>query len=156
MIARLFALAIAAAAALAPAARADDAAPPSLAGNWRFETGVFDGDCVITGRVTFRATGLPNTYRCEFVSVQRCGGAVETMYAEVRQSCTAQQTGKQVRILSKVDRIVEERPFEDGLYYADNFIVSFAKGGTELVGGHYDVIRNTTARFWREVSDLVS
>lgn len=140
---------------VAPLANAERAAPDEIAGAWQFETGLFDGDCRITGQATFTPTGLKGAYACKFVSEQRCGKGGAAMYAKVEQTCTAQRVGKQVAIKSKVARIVEERPVKDGLYYADNFIVSMSKTATEMVGGHYDAIRTATARFWRQM-DLVS
>ncbi|MBI1340005.1 hypothetical protein GC169_07330 [bacterium] len=133
--------------AAAPAAFADD-----LSGDWLFETGVFDGNCKISGTFRFMSTRVPDTYTCVFTSEQVCEGS--TAYVKVKQSCTAQRIGSRVAIKSKVAEIIEERPFADGLYFADNFIVSVTKKGAELVGGHYDEIRTATARFWRDLELL--
>lgn len=131
------------------------AAEDDIDGTWKLETNVFDTQCKITGDFTFRATSVKNSYTCEFTSVQTCKVPFKTAVT-VHQSCTAQRVGKQVAIKSKVDRIVKREPANENIgYYADNFIISITKPGAEMVGGHYDEIRQLKARFWR-VRDLTS
>lgn len=131
------------------------AAEDDIDGTWKLETSVFDAKCKITGDFTFRATNVKNSYTCEFTSTQTCTQGFKTAVT-VAQSCTAQRVGKQVAIKSKVDRIVKREPANENIgYFADNFIVSITKPGAEMVGGHYDEIRQLKARFWR-VRDLTS
>lgn len=144
-------LAFAAAGALF-AAGASSAHADDLAGDWKFETGVFDGSCKITGSFRFIQTRSKDTYTCEFESEQFC--SADQTSVKVRQSCTAQRIGKRVAIKSRVEEVIERKPDYGGSYYADNFIVSISRKGVELVGGHYDEIRTATARFWRELELL--
>lgn len=124
-------------------------------GTWKLETNVFEAQCKITGDFTFTATKVKNAYTCRFISTQTCGTGFKTSVT-VEQSCTAQRVGKQVAIKSKVEKILKREPANEAMgYYADNFIVTITKPGTEMVGGHYDEIRQLKARFWR-VRDLTS
>jgi hypothetical protein len=132
------------------------AAEDDIDGTWKLETNVFENQCKITGDFTFRATSIRNSYTCEFTSVQTCGKGALMTSVTVQQSCTAQRVGKQVAIKSRVDKILKRQPAIDNIgYYADNFIISITKPGAEMVGGHYDEIRQLKARFWR-VRDLTS
>jgi hypothetical protein len=132
------------------------AAEDDIDGTWKLETNVFENQCKITGDFTFRATNVKNSYTCQFTSVQTCGKGSVMTSVTVQQSCTAQRVGKQVAIKSKVDKILKRQPAIDNIgYYADNFIISITKPGAEMVGGHYDEIRQLKARFWR-VRDLTS
>lgn len=144
------------AAGLSPAQAADD-----LAGDWLFDTSDFNGDCKIKGFMTFRPTGLRNTYTCTFKSEQICGKTNYVQYIRVRQSCTAQRVGSRVAIKSEVIKVLEHKPPlpagvpPEEVYLADNFIVSLSKNLKEMLGGHYDAQRQLAARFWRDI-DLIS
>lgn len=144
------------AAALSPALAADD-----IAGDWLFDTSNFNGDCKIKGFMTFRPTGLRNTYTCTFESEQICGKENYVQYIRVRQSCTAQRVGSRVAIKSEVVKVLEHKPPlpagvpPEEVYLADNFIVSLSKNLKEMLGGHYDAQRQLAARFWRDI-DLIS
>jgi hypothetical protein len=144
------------AAALSPALAADD-----IAGDWLFDTSNFNGDCKIKGFMTFRPTGLRNTYTCTFESEQICGKDSYVQYIRVRQSCTAQRVGSRVAIKSEVIKVLEHKPPlpagvpAENVYLADNFIVSLSKNLKEMLGGHYDAQRQLAARFWRDI-DLIS
>lgn len=138
---------------MAPAV-ADD-----IAGDWLFDTSKFAGnDCQISGRITFTATPVKNTYSCVFESEQICGKINGDLYIRVRQTCTAQRIGKQVAIKSSVDKILERRPeipYPEDYYLADNFIVQLSANKAEMNGSHYDEQRQLKARFWRDV-ELIS
>ena len=126
-----------------------------IAGDWLFDTSKFaENDCQITGRMTFTATKVKNTYTCLFVSEQICGKLNGNLYIRVQQSCTAQRIGKQVAIKSEVAKIEERRPKipnPEEWYLADNFIVQLSNNKAEMNGEHYDEQRNLKARFWRDV-----
>ena len=128
-----------------------------LTGDWLFDTSKFaDNDCQISGRITFKATPIKNTYTCRFESEQICGKLNFDLYIRVQQSCTAQRTGKQIAIKTVVDKILEVRP--PGYptnYLADNFILQMQKNLSEMVGQHYDEQRQLKARFWRDI-ELIS
>jgi hypothetical protein len=135
------------------------AAMPAFAddvtGDWLFDTSKFaDNDCQISGRITFTATRVKNTYTCVFVSEQICGKINGNLYIKVQQSCTAQRIGKQVAVKSKVDKVLERRPAipnPQDWYLADNFILQLSNNRAEMNGEHYDEQRNLKARFWRDV-----
>jgi hypothetical protein len=133
----------------APGKQAD-----TLSGDWLLSTSEFDGDCKITGNMTFRPTSIPGNYTCVFETEQICGPMHGNMYIRVTQTCTATMIGRQVAIKSAVKRVEESRV--DGLpgwksnYLADNFIVTMQKGFGEMIGDHYDEQRELKARFWRD------
>jgi capsular polysaccharide biosynthesis protein len=139
--------------ATAMPALADD-----LAGDWKFETSTFEGDCMIKGVMHFKKTQLTNTYACTFESEQICGKLNSNLYIKVNQSCTAQKVGKQVAVKSKVVSVAERRPEIPNpmdYYLADNFVVAFQKNMNEMLGDHYDEVRQLKARFWRDI-DLIA
>jgi hypothetical protein len=137
--------------ATATPAFADD-----LTGNWLFDTSKFaDNDCQISGRITFKAPSVKDTYPCELESEQICGKLNFNLYIRVQQSCTAQRIGKQVAIQTKVDKILEVRPKDYPTnYLADNFIVQLSKNLQEMNGQHYDAQRQLSAHFWRGAKPL--
>lgn len=151
-------LSLAALAVVAPALAAED----EVEGRWKLQTNEFDDGCEITGSIQFTQKSK-NAYSCKFTSSQICYGAGKLQkkgkpvsMTTVEQSCTATRVGKQVAIKTVVDRIVKTIP-DDPLrgYYADNFILGITKPGREMVGGHYDEVRQLKARFWRDI-DLIS
>ncbi len=129
-----------------------------LKGVWRFDTSKFADDCHITGRITFKATSIKNTYTCGIESEQICGPINGNLYIRVQQACTTQRVGKQVVIKTKVDKVLERRPKIENpelSYLADDFIVQMQKNLAEMVGQHYDEQRQLNVRFWRD-TDLLS
>jgi hypothetical protein len=132
-----------------------------LTGDWLFDTSKFaENDCQISGRITFKATSIKNTYTCKFESEQICGPINGNLYIRVQQSCTAQRTGRQIAIKTVVDRVLERRPTIDPelalqSYLADNFVLQIQKNLSEMVGQHYDEQRQLKARFWRDI-ELIS
>ena len=130
-----------------------------VTGSWLFDTSKFMGDCQISGRITFKATSIKNTYSCQFESEQICGPENGNLYIRVQQKCTAQKVGKQIAIKTQVDKVLERRPKVDlayafETYLADNFIVQMQKNLAEMIGQHYDEQRQLKARFWRDVELL--
>ena len=149
----VFGCAVALAAAMPAYAFADD-----LSGDWLFDTSKFNGDCQISGRITFTPTRIKNTYSCKFVSEQICGKENDDLYIKVQQTCTAQKVGKQVAIKTVVDKVLDRRPVIDSpeySYLADNFILTMQKNLQEMLGQHYDEARQLKARFWRDI-ELIS
>lgn len=145
--------------ALASAGPAYARAQDDVTGDWLFDTSKFAAnDCQISGKITFTATPVKNTYNCVFESEQICGKLNDNLYIKVRQTCTAQRIGKQVAIKSKVDKVLERRPtipYPEDWYLADNFIVQLSNNKQEMNGSHYDEQRQLKARFWRDV-ELIS
>lgn len=145
--------------ALASAGPAYARAQDDVTGDWLFDTSKFAAnDCQISGKITFTATPVKNTYNCVFESEQICGKLNDNLYIKVRQTCTAQRIGKQVAIKSKVDKVLERRPtilYPEDWYLADNFIVQLSHNKQEMNGSHYDEQRQLKARFWRDV-ELIS
>jgi hypothetical protein len=127
-----------------------------LKGQWLFDTSVFDGDCKITGQMTFTPAKAANTYTCVFISEQICGPKhPELQSIKVQQDCTATKIGSQVAVKSVVNHVIARKPMVENpadTYYADNFIVTMSKGLNEMLGGHYDVVRQLKAHFWRDVA----
>lgn len=131
------------------AATALPAFADNLAGDWLFETSVFEGECKITGKINFKPGKLSNSYTCTFESDQTCKTGVTLI--RVKQTCTAQKVGRQVAIKSAVASIdkVEPAGYLPN-YLADNFVVAIQKNLSEMIGDHYDEVRELKARFWRE------
>lgn len=145
---RRLALALGFCGALASAA---PAFADNLAGDWLMETSTFDGDCKIKGTFTFKPGRLSNSYTCEFVSEQICGPLNGDLYIKVKQTCTAHKVGKQVAIKSAVAEILDVKPVGRGTnYLADNFVMAIQKNLNEMLGDHYDEVRELKARFWRD------
>lgn len=123
----------------------------NLAGDWLMETSTFEGDCKIKGAITFTPGRLSNTYNCTFESEQICGPLNGNISIKVKQTCTAQKVGRQVAIKSAVAQILEVKPpgYQTN-YLADNFVMAIQKNLNEMLGDHYDEVRELKARFWRD------
>jgi hypothetical protein len=135
------------------------AARQTPVGQWRFETGMVNTNCKLTGDMQVTQAPTTGAYSCKFVAVQSCTG-VPPLEFKVQQSCIATQTGTQVTITSKVDKILSVKPeamlptVRSG-YAADNFEVTMNPANTEMRGMFHSV-NDATVRFWRPHNDLVS
>jgi hypothetical protein len=97
-------------------AAAAGAAQPTIAGAWRFETGVFDQDCRITGEMALRPTG-DGAYACTFFANQRCPAGEVNIVA--RQTCKATVVGTNVVMTAT---IVDVKPQTS--YAPDNWVLT--------------------------------
>lgn len=126
--------------AIAPAASAQLRKAPSPEGAWEFKTAELYDSCTISGEMEITREGgaASKIFTCTFRAVQACTrGNIRTIHTE--QSCSASQTGSQVNIISKVDKIVSTEPPElmKGMlqrYAPDNFKVSINPRGDEMEG----------------------
>jgi hypothetical protein len=113
---------------------------PSPEGLWEFKTAELYDSCTISGDMEIRREGEQGSKRfiCTFRAVQACTrNSIRTIHTE--QSCTATQTGSQVNIVSKVEKIVSTEPPElmKGMlqrYWPDNFKVTINPRGDEMDG----------------------
>jgi hypothetical protein len=131
---------------------------PSAVGNWSFETAPINLNCKLSGTMTIQQAGPAGGLSCRFVAVQSCE-ADEPLRFEVAQTCTAKQTGADVAIDSKVDRVLKVSPadMEDAVkaYYApDNFRIVITRKGDEMIGDFISLSK-AKVRFVRSV-DLTS
>lgn len=145
---------------LAPVALAQSPTPkPTPVGQWKFETGMVNLNCKLSGEMQVTKAETTGLYSCRFIAVQSCT-ANPPLEFKVQQSCVATQTGKQVTITSKVDKILSVKPeamfptVKSG-YAADNFEVTLNPAGSEM-RGMFHSLNQATVRFWRPHSDLVS
>jgi hypothetical protein len=146
----------------APAPDKPAAKPPASqtpVGPWKFETGMVNANCKLSGEMQVTKAAGAGLYSCKFVSVQSCTGKPPLEF-KVQQSCVATQTGKQVVITSKIDKVVSVKPeamlptVRSG-YAPDNFDVTMSASGAEM-RGMFHSLGQATVRFWRPHSDLVS
>ena len=155
----------------APAALGQSPAPPSgksspqaspdhtPVGRWKFETGMINANCKLSGEMDVAKADKTGLFSCRFVAVQSCTGNPPLEF-QVKQSCIATQTGKQVTITSKIDKIISVKPAAmwptvTSGYAADNFEVTLNALGSDM-RGMFHSLNQATVRFWRPNSDLVS
>jgi hypothetical protein len=155
--------------AIAPVAVAQSPAPrtaptkPSAGqtpiGRWKFETGMVNLNCKLSGEMQVAKATTTGAYSCKFIAVQSCTGNPPLEF-QVQQGCVATQTGSQVTITSKVEKILSVKPeamfptVKSG-YAADNFEVTLNPAGSEM-RGMFHSLSQATVRFWRPTGDLVS
>lgn len=148
-------IAVALAGLVAPSATAQSDTP---SGRWAFETDPVTPDCILKGEMQIWPTNADGQYACSFIANQVCTSS-PPLDIHVQQSCTAQLTGAQVNIESRVVRTVSVSPEDqrdrvDALYAPDNFFVSLSEGGEEMTGMFHSVSR-AFVRFIR-LEDLTS
>jgi hypothetical protein len=141
----------------APVVSAQLKPAPSPAGGWSFKTGQLRGDCDISGDMVIKETAR-RTYSCTFKAVQTCRGRLPRAI-HTEQSCIATQTGSEVTITSKVEKIVSVDPDAlmpgmDQRYAPDNFIVTINRSGNEM-DGRFESIGTALVKFRRQ-QDLTS
>lgn len=108
--ARVLALALAAAAGLA----ANAFAAPDIAGDWSFQTKGLANGCVIQG--VMKISGANNRYLCTFSTKETCGDLVGT----AEQTCSATRNGAKLTIKSTVTKY----NWPGGVYAPDDFVVT--------------------------------
>ncbi|WP_300376507.1 hypothetical protein [Henriciella sp.] len=113
---RLYALALLVAAGGPPAALAQEAAPPNLAGLWTFEANL-DPVCRFNGQARLIPTGNPDSYDCELTAEQDCP-SIEVRYV-VEQSCQANVENDIVTVESTIATFLEGAPTKS--YLPDDF-----------------------------------
>lgn len=87
-----------------------------ISGNWSFRTGDYYDGCRITGEMVILPTEQAGVLACEFTTHEVCPG----LEGQIRQSCTAQVSGKSVRIDSQLTEIIHQSPQPYG-YSPDNW-----------------------------------
>jgi hypothetical protein len=106
-------------------------------GAWDFATETLGAGCTLSGNIHFKRTA-DKAYTCRFTAVwsckQRSPKAVHT-----EQSCVATQTGENVVITSKIDKIGKVDPVEltqqmREHYAADHFSVKINRLGDRMDG----------------------
>lgn len=135
-----------------------------LSGPWRFQSGTFDGDCMMSGGVNLKPAATAGSYTCSMIVETYCRNPDDGLYEywRVKETCTAKQTGERVQITGKIDRVEEASMSGEKLtgsdlttYVPDNFELTIRPGAEEMNGHMVDRLRRVSARVWRE-AELVS
>lgn len=145
---------------IVPFASAQLKKAPSPAGVWEFSTAEMSDKCTISGEMKIVPDGSKSSkaFTCTFKAVQDCtGGEIRTIHTE--QSCSADQTGSSLNIISRVDKIVSVKPEAlmkgmDKRYFPDNFKVTINVRGDEM-DGMFESLGVAPVKFRRK-QDLVS
>lgn len=122
---------------LAQGAQARTPEPASPAGNWGFLTQDMGYGCALSGDIAITKTG-DKTFRCTFKAVWACKLRLpKSVHTE--QSCVATQSGDQVMITSKMEKVTNVQPIEmmeqmKQQYAADHFSVKINARGDEMDG----------------------
>lgn len=112
-------------------------APASPAGAWQFATETMGAGCSLSGNINF-VRKADRSYTCRFSAIwaceQRAPRAVHT-----EQSCVATQTGENVIITSKIEKIGKVDPANMAVlmqeqYAADHFSVKINRLGDRMDG----------------------
>lgn len=119
---------------------ADDAKPkaaPSPAGSWTFKTKPMDYGCVLSGDMTITQTSS-KSFKCRFKAVWSCQTRAPKA-VNTEQSCIATQTGNNLIITSRMEKITKVDPPEmlelsKTNYAADHFNVTISTHGDEMNG----------------------
>jgi hypothetical protein len=138
---------------LAPGALAQ-----SPAGSWTFKTDQLEDSCTISGEMTIKSIGRPNRFTCTFKAVQTCSGRLP-LEIHTTQSCSALQTGSQLVITSRLDKVDKVNPGAmlkgmDQRYAPDNFSVTI-NPSADRMDGRFESLGEAPVRFRRH-EDLVS
>lgn len=111
--------------------------PASPAGAWQFATETMGAGCSLSGNINF-VRKADRSYTCRFSAIwaceQRAPRAVHT-----EQSCVATQTGENVMITSKIEKIGKVDPANMAMlmqeqYAADHFSVKINRLGDRMDG----------------------
>jgi hypothetical protein len=140
------------------AAEAQAAKAPSPEGQWTFVTGPQPDGCIFTGRMAMKKAGA-GKFSCTFSAEWTC--KVDLPHrTQTEQSCTATQTGADIAITSKLEKVVATDPA--GMlaemrtrYLADQFVVTINAEADEMDGRSFDKVNHAKVKFRRK-QDLVS
>lgn len=111
--------------------------PASPDGAWRFATQKMGAGCSLSGDIRFTRTG-DKTFSCRFTAVWACEQRAPRS-VQTDQSCIATQTGENVIITSKIEKISKVDPVSltqqmiDN-YAADHFSVKISRAGDRMFG----------------------
>jgi len=119
---------------------ADDTKPksaPSPAGSWSFKTQPMAYGCVLSGDMTITKTSS-KSFKCRFKAVWSCKTRAPKA-VNTDQSCIATQTGDNLIITSRIEKITKVDPPEmlevsKSNYAADHFNVTINAHGDEMDG----------------------
>jgi len=106
-------------------------------GAWEFATETLGAGCTLSGSIQFTRTA-DKAYNCRFTAVWACKQrAPKAVHTE--QSCVATQTGENVVITSKIEKISKVDPVEMTQqmrehYAADHFSVKISRLGDRMDG----------------------
>lgn len=110
---------------------------PTPDGAWRFATEKMGAGCSLSGDIRFTRTA-DNAYTCKFTAVWACElRAPRAVHTE--QSCVATQTGDNVMVTSKIEKISQVDPASmaqqmKDQYAADHFSVKISRAGDRMDG----------------------
>ncbi|MDP3494297.1 MAG: hypothetical protein Q8R82_14385 [Hyphomonadaceae bacterium] len=120
-----------------PSAHAQLRQAPVPVGSWGFETEPMGFGCTLSGDMTITQTG-DKSYKCAFEAVWACKLRMPKA-VHTEQSCIATQSGQQVIITSRIDKISRVDPAMmmetmKANYAADHFNVTINWRGDEMDG----------------------
>lgn len=149
-------LAILAALLALPSAEAQMKKWPTPAGNWGFQTEPMGAGCVLSGSMSVTQT-KDKAFKCSFKASWSCQMRMPRL-VETEQSCIATQSGPDVVITSKIDKIGKVDPAElvdymRRAYAADHFKVAINGNGDEMTG-MFQSYGSAPVRFRRKL-DLI-
>lgn len=111
--------------------------PASPVGEWSFVTGKMVNSCVLSGQMSVTRKA-DKTLACRFTADWSCkAGMMKSV--QTKQTCTAKQTGQDVTVTSKIEKITKSDPVElmdymRANYAADHFKVKINARGDEMRG----------------------
>ncbi|MEQ1609423.1 MAG: hypothetical protein ABL956_10730 [Hyphomonadaceae bacterium] len=110
---------------------------PTPVGSWGFKTKPMGYGCTLDGDMTITQTA-DKAYKCTFKAVWACTLRLPKA-VHTEQSCVAMQTGYDVTITSRVDKIANVEPADmldlmRERYAADHFSVKINWRGDEMDG----------------------
>lgn len=110
---------------------------PSPVGSWGFQTEKMGAGCSLAGDMTITQTS-DKTFRCSFKAVWSCELRLPKA-VHTEQSCVATQTGFDLIVTSRLDKIDKVDPAEmtaamTERYAADHFRVQINTSGDEMDG----------------------
>lgn len=132
---RLIASLVLAGALAAPALA--DPAPASPVGDLSFVTGKMGNSCVLSGEMSV-TRNANKSLACRFTANWACDvGMMKSV--ETTQTCTAKQTGSDIAVTSRVEKITKSDPaalldYMRQNYAADHFKVKINTRGDEMRG----------------------
>jgi hypothetical protein len=111
--------------------------PPSPVGEWSFITGEMRNSCALSGQMSVTRKA-DKTLVCRFTADWSCkAGMMKSV--QTTQTCIAKQTGHDITVTSKIEKITRSDPAElmdymRSNYAADHFKVQINTRGDEMRG----------------------
>lgn len=114
-----------------------DPTPPSPVGDWTFQSDRMSGGCTLGGDMMVTRK-KDRTLSCRFTARWACeSGPMRAV--DTDQTCTARQTGHDIEITSRIEKVTRSDPadlmdYMRANYAADHFKVRITPRGDEMRG----------------------